>query len=113
MLTHGSFEILGHYQGAKHFAKQQQLRLEAPGGVLDFNENSQSDDEVERHRARIMRTPLVRRDCQNPFCQDLIAYDAGVIDPQLPTLAKVSSLLEVLRLVGAMSSWSSFGHSSP
>ena len=31
VLTHGSFEILWHYQGAKHFAIDQWLYLETPG----------------------------------------------------------------------------------
>ena len=29
--THGSFETLRHYQGAKHFAMDQRLRLETLG----------------------------------------------------------------------------------
>jgi len=101
VLTHGSFEILRHYQGANYLAMDQRLRLETPGWRgLGLNGNPLPDDEVERQRARIMRTPLVRRDCDYPFCEDLITDDAGVVDPQLPILAKGSSLLEVLRLGG-------------
>ena len=48
-----------------------------------------------------MRTPLARRDREYPFCEDLITDDAGVVDPQLPILAQVSSLLDVLRLGGS------------
>ena len=40
---------------------------------------------------RIMWTPLARRDREYTFCEDLITDDAGVVDPQLPLLAKVSS----------------------
>ena len=45
-----------------------------------------------------MRTPLVRRDCEHPFREDSVTNDTGAVDPQLPILAKISSLLEVLRL---------------
>ena len=31
LLTHGAHEILRHFQGVKHFARNQQLRLETPG----------------------------------------------------------------------------------
>ena len=59
VLTHGTFDILRHYQGAKHFAMDQWLRLETPGWrVLGFNGNAMPDDEVERQRAPILRTPL-------------------------------------------------------
>ena len=41
---------------------------------------------------------FVLRDREYPFCEDLITDEAGVADPQLPVLAKVSSLLDILRL---------------
>ena len=69
--------------------------------MLDFSGSPLPHEEFERQRARIMRTLLVRRDPENPFCEDLITADAGVVDPQLPILAKVSSLLEVRRLGGS------------
>ena len=98
VLTHGFFEILRHYQGEKHFAMDQQLHLKTPGWrMLDFNRIPLSDDEVERQRARIIRTPVVRRDREYPLCEDLITDDAGVVDPQLPILVKILSVLEVLR----------------
>ena len=77
----------------------QRLRLKTPGWrVLVFSGNPQLDEEVERQRARIMWTPLVRRGRDYPFCKDLITDDAGIVDRKLPILAKVSSSLEVLRL---------------
>ena len=80
----------------------QRLRLEkTEWRVLDFSGNPLPDEEVERQRARIMRTPLVRRDREYPFCEDLITVDAGLVDPQLPILAKVSFLLEVQQLGGS------------
>ena len=98
----GSFEILRHHQVAKDFAMDKRLRLEKPGWrVLDFNGNRLTDDEAECQYAQIMRTPFVRCDREYPFCENLITDDAGVVDLQLPILAKVSSLLEILRLGGS------------
>ena len=97
VLTHGSFEILRHFQCEKHFAMDQGLRLETIGWrVLVFSGNRLPDDEVERQRSRNIWTSLVRRDREYPFCGHLITDDAGVVDPQLHILAKVSSLLESL-----------------
>ena len=40
VLTHGQHEVLRHFQGVKHFARDQRLRLETPGWrVLDFEGN--------------------------------------------------------------------------
>ena len=37
VLTHGHHEILWHFQGSKHFPRDQRLRLETPGWeVLDY-----------------------------------------------------------------------------
>ena len=56
--THGY-----HFQGSKHFPRDQRLRLETPGWeVLDCEGNVMSPAEVERQRERIMRAPLVVRD---------------------------------------------------
>ena len=49
VLTHGPHEILRHYQGVKHFARDQRLGLETPGWrVLDFEGNRLSESELER-----------------------------------------------------------------
>ena len=94
-----SFVTLRHFQGAKHFTMNQRLRLDTLGWrVLDFNYNPLPNDEIERERARIMRTPFLQPDREHPFFTDLITDDAGVVDQQLPILAEVSSLLEVLQL---------------
>ena len=56
VLTHGHHEILRHFQGSKHFPRDQRLKLETPGWeVLDYEGNSMSPTEVERQRERIMR----------------------------------------------------------
>ena len=102
ILTHGPHEVLRHFQGVKHFARDQQFRLEAPGwGVLDFEGNPLKESELERRRESILRGPLVIRDREHPFAEDLIVDDSGAPDAKLPVLAKVSSLVEVLRPGGS------------
>ena len=99
MLTHGSFEILRHFQSSKYFEMYQRLRLEAPGWrALNFSGNTMPDEEIERQRAEILRKPLIRSDQENRFFEGLITDETGVVDPQLPILATASSLFEALRL---------------
>ena len=101
VLTHGPHEILRHYQGVKHFARDQRLRLETPRWrVLDFEGNPLSESELERRREHILRGPLVVRDREYPFAKDLIIDESGAPDATLPVVAKVSSLIETLRLSG-------------
>ena len=101
VLTHGLHEILRHYQGVKHFARDQRLRLETPGWqVLDFEGNPHSESELERRREHILRGPLVVRDREYPFAEDLIIDESGAPDAILPVVAKVSSLIEILRWGG-------------
>ena len=38
------------------------------------------------------------RDLEHPFAKDLITDEAGVVDPQLPVLTKVSCLVHVLKM---------------
>ena len=101
VLMLGLHEILRHYQGVKHFARDQRLRLETPGWrVLDFEGNLLSESELERRREHILRGPLVVRDCEYPFAEDFIIDESGAPDATLPVAAKVSSLIETLRLGG-------------
>ena len=60
-----------------------------------------SPAEVERQREKIMRAPLVVRDREYPFSEDVIVDETGAVDPNLGVMAKVSSLIEVLRLGGS------------
>ena len=60
-----------------------------------------SPAEVERQRERIMKAPLVVRDREYPFSEDVIVDETGAVDPNLGVMAKVSSLIEVLRLGGS------------
>ena len=68
--------------------------------VLDYEENVMSPAEVERQREKIMRAPLVVRDREYPFSKDVIVDETSAVDPNLGVMAKVSSLIEVLRLCG-------------
>ena len=102
VLTHGGYEIIRHSRGHRHFARDQRLRLEAPGWrVLDFDGNPLPEDELERQRKKIMLAPLVVRDRDYLFREDLIPDASGNLDPQLPMLAKVSCLIDALQLGGS------------
>ena len=101
VLTHEGYEVIRHFQGHRHFARDQRLRLETPGWrVLDFDGNPLPEDELERQRERIMLAPLVVQDREYPFREDLIPHASGIVDPQLPMLAKVSCLIDALQLGG-------------
>ena len=101
VLTRGPHETLRHCQGVKHFARDQRLRLETPGWrVLDSEGNPLSESELERRREHILRGPLVVRDREYPFTEELFMDESGALDATLPVVAKVSSLIEVLRLGG-------------
>ena len=101
MLTHGPHEILRHYKGVRHFARDQRLRLGTPGWrVLDFEGNPLSESELARRREHILRGALVVRDREYPLAEELIVDESGAPDATLPVVAKVSSLIEILRLDG-------------
>ena len=100
--THGPHELLRHFQDVKHFARDQRLRLETAGWrLLEFEGNPLTKSELERRRESILRGPLVIRDREYPFAEDLIVDDSGAPDAKLPVPAKVSSLVELLRLGGS------------
>ena len=102
VLTHGHHEILRHFQGSRHFPRDQRLRLETTGWeVLDYEGYVMSPAEEERQRENTMRAPLVVRDRKYPFSEDVIVDKTGAVDPNLGVMAKVSSLIEVLRLGGS------------
>ena len=52
-------------------------------------------------RESIFRGPLVIRDRENLFAEDLIVDDSGAPDAKLPVIAKGSPVNEVLRLGGS------------
>ena len=101
VLTHGSQEVLRPFQGDKHNPRGRRLRLETPGWhVLELEEDALSDDESQRQHERFLRGPLLVRDREYPFAEDLIVADFGTPGAILPVLAKVLSLIEMLRLDG-------------
>ena len=101
VLTHGHHEMLRHFQGRRHFARDQRLRLEPPEWrVLVFQGNPLNEDELERQREKIWKGPFVVRDREHPFAEDLITDEAVVVDPQLPFLAKVSCLVDAMKMGG-------------
>ena len=101
VLTHGHHELLRHFQGNRLFARDQRLRLETTGWrVLDFNGNPLSEHELGCQREKIKKGPFVVRDRKHPVSEDLITDEAGVVDPQLPVLTKVSCLVDVMRMGG-------------
>ena len=102
VLTHGHHEVLRHFQGRRHFTRDQRLRLETTGWpVLDFQGNPLTEDELEWQREKIRKGPLVVRDREHPFAEELISDEAGVVDPQLPVLTKVSCLVDALKMGGS------------
>ena len=102
VLTHGSSEVLRHFQGIRHFARDQRVLPETPGWrALGFNVKPLTEDELERQRDKILRAFLVVRDREYQFREDLIPVASGKTVPQVPLLAKVSSFVDVLQLGGS------------
>ena len=90
------------FRGLTALSRDQRLRLETPGWrVLGFDGKPLTEDELERQRDKILRAPLVVRDREYPFREGLIPNASGNTDPQLPMLAKVSSLIDVIQLGGS------------
>ena len=102
MLTHGHHENLRYFQGNKNFPRDQRLMLETPGWeVPDFGGYAMSPAEVERLWEKIVRAPLVVRDREHLFSEDVIVDETGAVDQNLGVMGKVSSLIEVLRWGGS------------
>ena len=60
-----------------------------------------SPAEVERQQEKIMRALFVMRDREYPFSEDVLVDKTGTVDPNLGVMAKVFSIIEVLRLGGS------------
>ena len=105
-MTLDHHKISRDFRGSKSFARDQRLRLETTGWeVLDYEGKTMSSAELERQREKIMRAPLlfaplVVRDREYLFSEDVIVDETGALDPNLGTMAKVSSPIEVLGLGG-------------
>ena len=102
VLTHGHQGVLQHFQGSRHFARDQRLRLETPGWrVVGFHRKPLGENEVERERKKIRKGPLVVRDRGHLFAENLITDEAGVVDTQLPVLTKASCFVDALEMGGS------------
>ena len=77
------------------------LRLLGGVSLGSFDGKPLTEDELERQREKILRAPLVVRDREYPYREGLIPDASGNTDPQLPVLANVSSLVDVLQLGGS------------
>ena len=98
MLTHGHKEVLRHFQGSKNFPRDQLLRFGTPGWeVLDYEGNAMGSAEVDRQREKIQKAHFVVRNREYLFSEDVLVNETGAGDPNLGIMAKVSSLIEVLR----------------
>ena len=59
VLTHGGYEIIRHFQGHRHFARDQRLRLETPGWrMLDFDANPLQRTNLRDSERRLWLRPL-------------------------------------------------------
>ena len=102
VLTNGYHEVLRQFQGSRYFVRGQRLRMETPGWrVLGFQGNPLTEDELERQREKIRKGPLSVCDREHSFAEDLITDEAGVVNPQLPVLTKVSCLVDTLKMGGS------------
>ena len=100
-LKYGPYGILRQFQGA-HFPHDQRLPLETPDwGVLAFDPNSLADEEIKRQKEKVLWAPIVKLDLDCLFTEALVAYESGAVDPIVPVLTKVSSLMEALPLGGS------------
>ena len=100
--SHGGYEIIRHFQGHHHFARDQRLRLETPSWwVLDFDGNPLPEDELKRQCEKLRLAPLVAPDREYLFREDLIPDASGNVDQRLPILAKFLCLIDALRLGGS------------
>ena len=58
------------------------------------------EDKLQRQREKILQTQLMRCDRECPFSQDLCRDSVLVVDPHLPVLAELLSLVELIPLGG-------------
>ena len=102
VVTHGHHEMLRQFQGSRHFAWDQRLRLETPvWRVLHFYGNPLCEDELEQQKGKFKKGLHVVPVFKHPFAENLIADGAGAVDPQSPVLTNVCCLLDALRVGGS------------
>ena len=82
---HGPHEILRHFQGSKRCHRSQRLWLETPSWhFVDYEGNPMAAGEMKRHWERTLRTPLVIRDRNYPYYDDIIAINTVAQGAMLP-----------------------------
>ena len=96
VLTHYHSETLPHFQGARHSPRDQRLRLDTYGWrVLEYQGKPLTEDKLEQQWDKIRKGPLVAGD---RAAEQLITDEAGVTDPNLYMMTKVTSLVQVLQV---------------
>ena len=99
----GSYEILRHYQGSRHYPRDRRMRLETPDQrVLDFFGRPLDEAELVAVGDDILKTPLYQLGQEFPFAEDLMPDASGRVDSKLPILAKVSALIDAMKLGGKL-----------
>ena len=102
VFMHCSQENFAANPGFKLFPRDHRLRLETPGWRnLDNGGNRMIDEKVERKTDRILISPMLVRDGEYSFSQDIVVDSTGRVEISLPILGKLSSLLKSLRLGGS------------
>ena len=87
--------------GTKHFSGDQRLRLETPSWrVLDYQEKLMAEVGVERQREWILGAQQVAKNREYPFAEHHIVDSSCAVDVNLTVFAKMSALVEALRLCG-------------
>ena len=98
----GTMKCCGIFRGVDTLPVTSVCVLRHLGGACwIFKGNPLAEDELEREREKIQKGPFVVQDGEHPFAGDLICDEAGVIDPQLPVLTKVSCLVDGLKMGGS------------
>ena len=97
--THGLYGILCHFHAAHHFPRDQRLPLENPGWwAFDSDGKPLTDEEVEKQRENMGWLDLLSVTVDLCSPKILLVCESGAANSKLPGLARVSSLMEDLRI---------------
>ena len=98
LVLHTAAMRFAPFPGARQFPPGERFRLQTPGwGVLHYKGKPLTEDQLEQQMDKISEGPSVVRDHEHPFTEDVIMDEAGVTDPNLLLLTKVTSLVQVLQ----------------
>ena len=102
VFMHCSQDNFAAIPGFETFTRDHRLRLETPGWRnLDNGGNRMIDEKVEGQTDRILISPMLVRDGEYSFSQDIVVNSTGGVKVSLQILGKMSSLLKSLRLSGS------------